>query len=69
MSIEHGSPESLHVNVRLSRKVFSPSPMGFVLMISALEGWAIRALTKRRTHLSISELYASEGVVETVEEH
>jgi hypothetical protein len=43
--------------------------MGFVLMISALEGWAIRALTKRRMHLSVSELYASEGVVETVEEH
>lgn len=46
MSTEHGSPESLHVNVKLSRNVFSPSPMGLVLTISALESWAIRALDK-----------------------
>jgi hypothetical protein len=52
VSIEHGSPESLHVNVKLSRNVFSPSPMGLVLTISALEGWAIRALTKKWLHLS-----------------
>lgn len=43
--------------------------MGLVLMISALDGRAIRALTKRRMHLSISELDASEGVVKMVEKY
>jgi hypothetical protein len=69
MSTEHGSPELLHVNIRLSRKVFSLLLIGLVLMISAPEGWAIRALTKKWMHLLISEVYVSEGVVNMDEKH